>query len=186
MSWSEIVLVARKHNGVKLAAITVAASDGVKRVARRIVIALRPEQIDNLPWLTPGGGVKLLLGHGEHAGKLRLEPGGPAKLVKSTRGATVMIMSPDLATRLRLPPGRLPPEEVGFDFHDTWIEIDLPKWAVPHTASTITGAALHAAIAAAPPVNPAQVTPFRGVAQRTGLGRGVPTKPVPLSGGVLT
>ncbi len=173
MSWMEVAPAAGAGYGAALPAVAMAVNAGNGNMRRRVTVVLRVDQLGNMPWLEPAKAVTVALGTGEHAGKLRITPGGKTPLQRAAKSKNVMFLrSIGLAARLHIPPGAIKPGLVGFDYHDDWIEIDLPKWAVPRLQATVTPAQV-----AAKPV------PFLGAAQREGVA-GAPSagRPVPMGG----
>jgi len=115
------------------------------RFSQRIGIIVR-----ELPtWWKRGQSVRCLLGAAENKGRLRITPGGPFEIGSATTGQAKHSSQP----RLLIPlfegvssPG-VPSQPVQYDYHDDWIEIDLPSWAIPPEKpqpSTKTADAVHA------------------------------------------
>jgi len=149
MSWTPLKPPAAAK-GANAAPITVGSSAGGRRLRPRITIVIRTGGLDGAALLKLREGVQVLVGGGNHAGQLRIEPGGPFVLAaapgRGTARATLML-------RLDLPRGvealDRKPEPVEFDHGDGWIEITLPDWA--------RGAPAPAPVAqAAPPAAPAK------------------------------
>jgi hypothetical protein len=76
------------------------------------------------------GTVSALVGHGNHAGWLRLEPKGSFTLVNAggtSRGSTLKLRLVGFAP---LPTKGMTPKLVDFDYGDDWLEVNLPDWAI--------------------------------------------------------
>lgn len=98
-----------------------------KRTPSAVKLIFRPDLIEQAPsWLVQDGRVRVLIGEGEHAGVIRLEPGGPVRLRRMGRGASCW---------LRLPRGEgvpaqgRPRTECEYEYQDKWVEVTLPAWA---------------------------------------------------------
>jgi hypothetical protein len=157
MIWSPIIPVPAKGAGApRSAAVCVGSQAKSLRTSPSLLIMLRPYLLADAPsWLRAGETLKALLGGGEHAGMIRLEPSGAFALGRTAANAPG---KPVLRLRLPLPPGvaaeKRKPAHVEFDYADGWLEITLPAWA------RVTGAATPAAPIASGNATP----PARGAA----------------------
>lgn len=136
MTWHDIG--AERPNDAKTAPVTMCASAGTGVQRRRVTITFRDPEILALPWVKKGRMVKVMIGRGEHDGRLRIVAGAGAKLFsigqKATQEKQICLRSATLAAALPLRPGEIAPVSCGYDWHNDWIEIDLPKWALPQSA----------------------------------------------------
>lgn len=162
MSWRKIE-ADRRSAAKNDVTMCVSAGEGVRR--RCVTITFRDTDLLALPWFQVGQKVDLLIGDGEHKGRVRIQPGGNAELTRVAGrqvNGQVSVRSAALVSALPLRPGKISPEVVGYDFGDDWVEIDLPAWAC--AASPL------------PAPSVAQLTgkqpsaPFRGIASREGIG----------------
>lgn len=132
MSWSPIIPVAAQTTGTpRNAAVSVGMQVKTRVTMPGLLVMLRPYLLPDAPaWLVAHGTVKAMLGGGEHAGMIRLEPGGVFKL---GRTATNAAGKPVLQLRLPSPIGivdqRRKAVPAEFDYGDDWLEITLPAWA---------------------------------------------------------
>ena len=159
MSWSPIIPLPAKGTGApRNAAVCVGSQAKSLRTSPSLLIMLRPYLLADAPsWLRAGETLKALLGGGERAGMIRLEPSGAFALGRLLRrDHSTIVHAPQL--RLPLPPGvaaeKRKPAHVEFDYADGWLEITLPAWA------RVTGAATPAAPIASGNATP----PARGAA----------------------
>lgn len=142
MSWSPIELPPSKLKGMPPRAGVYVSTTKPGRYACTMLMGFRPSAFDPAPkWLADGQGVEVLVGHGEHAGRLRIQPGTRLRLMRATGarpgkpGGTG-----NLCLRLPLLPGVPEAKRAGtsceFDYHDDWIEVELPAWARPKAEAT--------------------------------------------------
>lgn len=128
MSWSP----AKPPEGFRPeAAVRVGSAQKSARYRPALVISVSPTRLDGgAAFLAAGARVSILYGAGEHAGMVRIEPGGPIRVAatggKIGRSSVVVL-------RVALPVGvsasKRKPEPVEFDYGDDWIELTLPDWA---------------------------------------------------------
>lgn len=131
MSWSPLAPLSRS-GAPRNVPITVALMVGGKQRRPALVVMLRPTLLAGIDWLAAGRGVEVLFGGGEHAGMLRIQPGG-AHLIG--RVGLSRADAPSLQLRLLLPPGIAPAAHPGqpvvFDAAPDRIELRLPAWGQP-------------------------------------------------------
>ena len=127
MSWSPIKPL---DNRREPRPVRVGAVQKSLRHKAGLVITVLPAHLHGLDFMSPGTMVEVLLGAGEHAGMLRVQPNGPVRVAatggKNGRGGAVLL-------RVSLPPGisacKHEPEVVEHDYGDGWLELTLPDWA---------------------------------------------------------
>lgn len=99
----------------------------------RVILALRPWLMEAAPaWLKDGAKVRAMIGHGEHAGMVRLVADGKIPVMESKIGAKGSNQRP-LLIKLRGIP-RVPafkPQTVECDWQDDWIEVVIPGMRPP-------------------------------------------------------
>ena len=99
MSWSPIKPLGNRR---EVRPVRVGAVQKSLRYKAGLVITVLPAHLPGLDFLSPGAMVSVLLGGGEHAGMLRIEPNGPVRVAatggKRGRGSAVLL-------RVSLPPG---------------------------------------------------------------------------------
>ena len=125
MSWSPLPVAPTRAKVT--AALTASTTPGSGTQPARLSLAFRHAQFEGVTWLTAGAQVSVLVGHGEHAGMLRIEPNGLPPVMPVTLSKPPGSM---VALRLPPPPG-LPPAKrasvaLEFDYADRWIEVTLP------------------------------------------------------------
>lgn len=112
------------------AAATLSVSAAAWRGRRRMTLTLRLEHLDRAPaWCRPGGRVSAEAGTGEHAGMLRLTPGGPFRFRGGdnwVRNAVLSLPAPENA-----PPAGCKQAPVPARVLENAIEITLPAWTTP-------------------------------------------------------
>jgi hypothetical protein len=135
MTWVEIMPPAAAGTGAaKASAVTMTATEGVNHRPRRISIAVRPDQLEGLEFFRAGERVRVMIGHGEQAGMLRIMPGKSFALRNSGGNAKQcpMLYLPEITGMAK---GKFSPTAVEFDYGgegaDAWLEITLPAWARP-------------------------------------------------------
>lgn len=105
-------------------------------------------------WLAIGYRADVLIGHGEHAGWIRLVPGKQVSMsTAGGRHAKTSLVLLRLIGFPGLPAQAWKTKEVEFDHAEGWIEIKMPGWAAPAAPAV-----------AAPAVAPAPVTRASGLA----------------------
>jgi len=121
------------------AAVALSSFLGRGRVAAAMTLTLRRGQLDNHAMIAEGARVRVLLGRGEHAGMLRIEPGEGFVLSRPGGKRPALDL---VCIRLPLPPGVLAakrqPMPCEYDFGADWIEVTLPAWACPTPAPLIS------------------------------------------------
>ena len=186
MSFLEVF---EQDRAAKLADVSMSLTGGTTRLPRTLYIVIRRSAVPECGWLVPDAKVKLLRGAGEHAHKLRIEPGGTTRLCKPSGRRVeglVVVRSMMLAAVLPVRPGKFPATQVGFDYDARWIEIDLPAWARPRNAEGVlihTPAPAPALAPASEPVLAATKAPFKGVLSGGVPGTMPPRAPIPLDRG---
>ena len=130
-------------------------------------------------WAAQVVDVRLLLGEGEDAGRVRVVPGGAIRLLAMGK-TRAFIRSGLLACTLPVPDGKVAPVPVEFDYDAEWIDITLPVWARAKPAMASTPVTVVGVAGASAPAKP----PFKG-ALAGGLGdvAGRPSAPLPMTGG---
>ncbi len=141
MSWSP--LAPRRYSANSIAAPQVTAAIGLGRVNAphpRMILVFRPAVIPDAPkWLVAGGGVTVMVGHGEHLGSIRLIAGKDFTLGKSGgrhHNGAAMLFFP-------LPPAfhheARRSSAVEMDWSDTWVDVTLPPawWMAPPPAPAV-------------------------------------------------
>lgn len=131
MSWTELAPPPAPDKGKRHGAVTATVSPGGGRFRQRLTLTVRPALLDGgLAWWREGaGGVAVLRGHGEHAGMLRVTPGGPHALrllggqAKHKRPVGLLLMVPGMPTDGHKP------LVLEHDHGDGWLEVVLPDWA---------------------------------------------------------
>lgn len=118
--------------GKRHGAVTASVSPGGGRFRQRLTLTVRPDLLDGgLPWWRADAGVTVQRGHGEHAGMLRVVPGGPHRLkllggqARHKRPVGLLLVVPGM------PADGHKPAALGHDHGDGWIEVVLPDWARP-------------------------------------------------------
>lgn len=127
MSWLPLRAPATKN---KPAAVTVGCLRAARRKPEGLSIVLRVAQMEDLRFLRPRVAVDVLLGHGEHAGMLRIQPGRefmPYTNSKAKDAGTVFLRGVPLPKGIDARDREHVP--VQFDYGDDWLEITLPDWA---------------------------------------------------------
>jgi hypothetical protein len=142
---------------------------------QRALLLVCPHKLPGgaLPFWRPGATVSVLLGAGEHAGLVRIEPGPGHTLLKVIGRGKAGNLSATLALHGLpfMPAAGMKSTALDYDFSDGWLEVTLPAWPRPAAA---------VAPSAATPGKPAM--PFRGVAAREGLPASIgrPSRPAAL------
>lgn len=135
MSWSP--LPPRRYSANSIVAPQVTAAIGLGRANAphpRMILVFRPAAIPDAPkWLTPAGGVTIMVGHGEHLGSIRLVPGADFRFGKTGgrhhSGAVILFFPlPDMFVRAER---RSCAAEM--DWADNWVDVTLPPewWMAP-------------------------------------------------------
>lgn len=88
MSWKPLQPIKAPKGEPSPVTVTINRADG--RFARRMVITVRPELLQGADWCKGGAYVGVAVGLAEHAGRYRLQPGGPWKFRKAS-GRTVAL-----------------------------------------------------------------------------------------------
>lgn len=183
MSWSPLAPPPSKSTkGSGAFPVTMHAATGVK--GRKIMLTIRASVRRELPWLSPGQEVSVLMGAGEHASMLRVTPGGPFRVLAAggrkdgTNGAALAAVGLRFEPFRGMSPGKHPAEAVEHGFGTGWLEITLPEWARPPKSGPAPAApapARKAPFATAATTGP---DPFRHMRRGSGP---VPTSSEPLS-----
>lgn len=132
MSWAD--LTPPKPSGSRVAAAEAALSmmDGKGRWTAGHILLVRPDVMDQPPaWLKVGGMVSVAIGGGEHAGSIRITPGGPFILSKSVGKAKAGTVKLRLAPLPGVAVETRPATPCQCDWQDGWVEVTLPAWAKP-------------------------------------------------------
>ena len=113
------------------------------RARQRLALAVRPHLIEGLSWWKPGAAVAVQRGAGEHAGMLRVTPGGKHRLrvMGGRRKAAGQSPAAVLLTLTELPgmPAKgQKPVALEFDYGDDWLEVTLPEWARAAAGASVT------------------------------------------------
>lgn len=143
--------------------IAVSTTAGTGKHGPKLSLLLRPAMIEGVTWLTPGQGVQVLLGAGEHAGQLRIQKNGPHVVVNTPlckpAGSMVGIRVPLPAG---IPPAARAASQVEFDHNDGWIEVTLPSWADPLRPAAPAGVT----VAPGAPPTPSLAAAIKGSVER--------------------
>lgn len=138
MTWTNLEPYAAKSAGKVAAAVMLSASKPDGRFRPLLMITLRPDLFDGgaPAWLKAGARVSVQRGAGEHAGYLRIVPGGAFVVGRTPKSPVLRISLPPLPAQK---PAKQHPLACEFDFQDGWISITLPTWckagaAVPQPA----------------------------------------------------
>lgn len=132
MSWAD--LAPPKPSGSRVAAAEASLSmmDGKGRWTAGHILILRADVMEEAPaWLKAGNTVSVAIGAGEHAGAVRITPGGPFILAKGAGKAK------DRTVKLRLAPlpgvavETRPATPCPCEWADGWVEVTLPAWTQP-------------------------------------------------------
>ncbi|MFB9968987.1 hypothetical protein ACFFMP_02495 [Pseudoroseomonas cervicalis] len=180
MSWTPLLPPARKappSPPVRTAAVVISAAAKGATGRDRLIIRVRPHAIEGgLDWWTAGRGVDVHVGHGEHSGWLRIEPGNTYTLRKvgpQAAGRMAMLSVPLPET---VEPGKRTTVVAAFEHHPDWIEVELPwSWRLASEESA-------AVPAVSPQARPASPASYVGIssripdpaAQRRAEGRALP------------
>ena len=136
MSWSPLPSLRSAQVHRSRPPITAATTSGGGRMSPAMTLMIRPAQIEGCTWLTPGARVEVLVGHADHAGMLRIEPGSSHKV-----GAVALAKPAGSLVQLRLPllPGLAaaarPALVAQFTHGGQSIEVTLPRsWGLGRDA----------------------------------------------------
>lgn len=123
MGWIDL-RPATKNSGADFTAAATASVRLRRNGAVSLYLVFRPALIDEPPpFLARGERVRVRLGTGEHAGTLRIEPGGPFRvLVTSGRSKWPMLSLP----LPNLPAKTVKPAACEFGHAPGWFEVTLP------------------------------------------------------------
>ena len=148
MTWVDVEKAAKSAEKHASAAVVVSVSRPGKS-AQRFILSVRTRLLDGgLPFWTIGANVRVQIGSGEDAGKLRITPVGP--FVLNAQGRKDNDLG-TIAVQFPLPAGMPLVQQlkraVEYDSNDDWLEITLPSWAKSSPPITT---ARSAAAAAAP------------------------------------
>ncbi len=122
------------------APVTLTLSRGGKQT-QRLAIAVRVALLPaaELAWWRHEAAVAVAEGSGEHAGKLRVAPGGPWQLTKR-RMQKGRVYAPQLLipAPAGVPPNGMPPQDVQWETDGDALIVTLPNWARPSASQTGT------------------------------------------------
>lgn len=127
MTWTDLAPPPTAAGATTKAVVTVRAGKMGRNGPLRLTLTVRTRLLEKPPfWFAQGAGVKVQIGHGEHAGMIRITPGRGYVVQERGQG----IKSPGV----RLPiPAHIkeshPATRCKFDYGDDWIEVTLPGWA---------------------------------------------------------
>jgi hypothetical protein len=133
MSWVDVVPLQPKNKEARNAAVTVSLTNRSTKhraadAPRWLFITVRPHLLDGgLPFWTLGAPMHVRIGEGEHAGQMRIDPGGPHRITRL--GGRLAPCTLSLAAPAWIQPGTHAPEPVEHDWNDGWLELKLPAWA---------------------------------------------------------
>ena len=106
----------------------------------QIVLVVRSAAHAGLPWLKEGERLGVALGSGQHAGKLRITPGGPFQAARVGGRMDIPVAERTITLRLRPLDGMEralhTPTPLKYTTGDGWLQITLPDWATPAVAAT--------------------------------------------------
>lgn len=129
--------------------VSMSATEGKGNHKPRIYLSVRAPSAAEIGWWTAGAAVSVAIGDGEHAGMMRVTPGGLFALRssggKDPKKAAVLLVLPLLPGVVR---GLQPSTGVQWDYAEDWLEVTLPTWCAPPEQV---------------PSAPATRQPFRGV-----------------------
>jgi hypothetical protein len=124
----------------------------------RLKVVVRTEHLEGgLPWWKTGTMCSLLIGEGENAGAIRIEPG--KTLILRQAGGTGGRPMLSVAAWPGLSDEAVKAQPVTFDYSEKWIEIELPHSVM---ARASRGQPVQSAVSSAPAGN-AKGAPFRGL-----------------------
>lgn len=141
MGWATLAPPKTLSKGSMAADVTmyVRPAKGVRHP--RVVITLRGPLCRELPWLRPNAFVAVELGTERDAGRICIRPDGLHKLKacgpRASANGTVYLsigLLPGMAAGAQT---AVAPE---FDYGDDWLQITLPKWALPPATTAFKGA----------------------------------------------
>ncbi len=177
MTWVPLKPPTKRVADDKRPAVTLRVSKSADPARQKASLTVRPHLLaGGLDWWVPRSAVTVCVGTGEHAGQLRITPGGEWHLSRHIgRNAHTGVLNPPILCIKDLPgmaQAAAGPVEVEFDYSDEWLEVTLPAWARPPAAAKSEVAAL-TPVPVAKPVKVEARQAYRGVAASTGLGNGV-------------
>lgn len=132
MTWTEVPSVPLAASKKADEPVTASITPAGGRYRQRFMLVVRPALVaDGLSWWKVGAFVSVHVGAGEHAGMLRVTPGGPHRLVApggipGKRGPAAMLT---LFTLPGMPPAGHKPVPADHEYGDGWLELMLPGWA---------------------------------------------------------
>ncbi len=118
--------------------VAIVAGTGLGKNMLFLSILIRTDRLSGgLPWWRVNQNVAVIVGEAEHAGQLRITPGGPFKI--RPQGSRLKDKAPS-CTRVplrELPAGiehvRRPPEPADYQVNDGALLLTLPTWGIPWT-----------------------------------------------------
>lgn len=128
MTWVDVE-VGKKTAHLSRGAVVVSVSKKGKSLQRIFVTVRNGELNPPVPFWKPNAMVRVQMGSGADAGKVRMTPSGPHKLSlmgKQGVGRGTTLQFPLPATIVSAGERS---RNVEFDYNDGWIEITLPAWA---------------------------------------------------------
>lgn len=132
MSWAD--LAPPKPSGGRVAAAEASLSmmDGKGRWTAGHILIVRPNVMEEAPdWLVAGRTVSVAIGAGEHAGSVRITPGGPFILAKGVGKAKEGTVKLRLAPLPGVAIATHPATPCECEWTDAWVEVALPAWTKP-------------------------------------------------------
>jgi len=135
MSWADLAPPKGRGGANGAAEILLSMTDGSGRYTAGCVLLIRTHMMEDAPaWLRVGALISVAMGSGDHAGHLRITPGGPFLLARGTGRAREGTLKLRLAPLPGVQIVPHPPSRCGCDWSDGWLELELPAWARPAPA----------------------------------------------------
>lgn len=100
----------------------------------RVTLSVPVGLVREVAWWKQGCMVGVRLGDGPDAGKLRVVSGGPYRVVSTTARHEHLTCFVRLDPLPGMIPGDHPRTPVEFEYHNDWIEVELPAWAMGRRA----------------------------------------------------
>jgi hypothetical protein len=130
MSWSPLMPPAGKATRGAQVSVSTTAPGG--RYAPVMILVVRYAELEGFTLLEPDRRCDVMVGHGDHAGMLRLARGATFRVGRPTGGVRAKGI---VMLRLPYPPGvpvaRRPSQACEFDHGNDWLEVTLPAWVKP-------------------------------------------------------
>lgn len=134
MSWADLLPPASKQSAKprKPAEATFCMTDGKGPWPAGHILTIRLDRMADAPaWLMAGSAVTVQIGGGEHAGSLRITPGGLFLLGKGQGKASGKAVGLRLAPLPGVAIERRKAAPCECEWADGWLEVTLPDWTKP-------------------------------------------------------